>query len=82
MLQKAFDLLEKNLSDTTQWFYIQRYSAKPELQTFADEILFYLSLLSGWSDSFKFTPTQNKMAMAMIKRREVERKNYFTNYRQ
>ena len=79
---KAFDLLEKNLSDTTQWFYVQRYSAKAELQTFADEILFHLSALSGWNDNFKFTPTQRNMAWAMIKRREEERKNYFNNHRQ
>ena len=76
---KTLDLINKNSSDTTQWFYVQ-YGCMIEQQTFVDEMLFYLSPQSGWDRNFKMTQKQKDLVQTMIKRREKERRDYFFSH--
>jgi hypothetical protein len=71
---KAFDLINKNAGDTTQWFYAQTAGNEIKKQTFVDEMLFYLLAYSGWNRNFMMTPAQRVTAMEMDQNRTDARK--------
>jgi hypothetical protein len=58
--------------DTTQWFYVPACN-EIKKQTFADEMLYHLLLLTGWSKDFEMTPAQKATAKEMLKIRNVAR---------
>jgi len=72
---KVLKLLQKNAGDTTQYFQIQ-YGCMIETHTFLDELLFYLSPVSGWDRKFKMTVEQKEAVKTMLLMREKERLKY------
>ena len=72
---KAISLLTKNSGDTAQYFLIQ-YGCILELRTFVDELLFYLSPMSGWDRYFKLTAANKELIKKRQDEREIEIREY------
>lgn len=72
---KVITLLQKNRADTTQYFKVQ-YGCMIEIQSFYDELLFYLSAESGWHRYFKLLPAQKQFIVTMLDKRKQERKEF------
>ncbi len=47
-----------------------------EIQSFYDELLFYLSADSGWHRHFKLSPAQKQFIVTMLDKRKQERREF------